>query len=104
MGRRRPGGATRCEDRKQRGAAPAGKGVDIIAYSAALAHLYIPGGDSATLTIISVDEHGKLGVLGTTPAAADSHCVTTDDTGHAYVCDPKHGALLLVSDPYPATK
>ncbi len=91
-------------DGKQLGAAPTGKGVDIIAYSAALAHLYVPGGDSATLTIISVDASGKLAVLGTAPAAKDSHCVTADEAGHAYVCDPKHGALLIFPDPHPASK
>ncbi len=91
-------------DGKQLGAVPTGKGVDIIAYSAALAHLYVPGSDSATLTIIGVSATGKLAVLGTPPAASGSHCVTADDTGHAYVCDPKHGALLVVPDPYPATE
>jgi hypothetical protein len=91
-------------DGKQLGVVTTGKGVDIIAYSVALAHLYVPGGDSATLTIISVDASGKLAVLGTTPAAEDSHCVTADDAGHTFVCDPKHGALLLTSDPFPATR
>ena len=91
-------------DGKQLGAAPTGKGVDIIAYSPSLAHLYVPGGDSATLTIIGVDAAGALGALGTVPAAEDAHCVTTDDAGHAYVCDPKHGALLVVTDAFPATK
>jgi hypothetical protein len=38
------------------------------------------------------------------PTAEDAHCVTTDDSGHAYVCDPKRGALLVIVDPYPATK
>lgn len=36
-------------------AAASGKGVDIVVYGAALAHLYVPGGDSATLTIMGVD-------------------------------------------------
>jgi hypothetical protein len=30
--------------------------------------------------------------------------VAAYDTGHAYVCDPKHGALLVVTDPFPATR
>jgi len=89
---------------KQLGSAVTGKGVDIIAYSAALAHLYVPGGDSATLTILGVTPAGKLQVLGSVAAAADAHCVTADDAGHAYVCDPKRGALLVVTDPYPATR
>jgi hypothetical protein len=91
-------------DGKQLGAIPTGKGVDIIAYAPALGHLYAPGGDSMTLTIIEVAATGQLSALGTVPTAEDAHCVTTDDGGHAYVCDPKHGALLVVPDTYPATK
>jgi hypothetical protein len=89
---------------KQLGAADTGKGVDIIAYAPALRHLYVPGGDSATLSIIGVDGAGTLAVLGTVPAAEDAHCATVDESGHAYVCDPKRGALLIVPDPYPASK
>ncbi len=81
-----------------------GKGVDIIAYAPALAHLYVPGGDSATLTIVGVGKTGALTTLGSVAVAADSHCVAADDRGHAYVCDPKHGALLVVTDPFPATR
>jgi hypothetical protein len=43
-------------------------------------------------------------VLGSVAVAAGSHCVATDDAGHAYVCDPKSGALLVVTDPFPAAK
>jgi hypothetical protein len=91
-------------DGKQLGAVTTGMGVDIIAYAPALAHLYVPGGDSATLTILAVDSTGKPAVLGTVVVAADAHCVTADDGVHAYVCDPKHGALLVVTAPFPATK
>jgi DNA-binding beta-propeller fold protein YncE len=91
-------------DGKQLAAAVTGKGVDIIAYSPQLAHLYVPGGDSATLTILGVAAGGKLAVLGSVASAADAHCVAADDAGHAYVCDPKHGALLVVTDPFPATR
>ena len=91
-------------DGKQLGTVATGKGVDIIAYDPARAHLYVPGGDSATLTIIGVAPAGTLAVLATVPAAADAHCVTADDTGHAYVCDPKHGSLIVVTDPFPATR
>ena len=90
-------------DGKQLGSAGTGKGVDIIAYSPGLAHLYVPGGDSATLTILGVGAGGELAVLGSVGVAADSHCVAVDDIGHAYVCDPKHGSVLVVTDPYPAT-
>ncbi len=91
-------------DGKQLGTADTGKGVDIIAYDSRLAHLYVPGGDSATLTIIGVAATGKLTALGRVAVAADSHCVVVDDVGHAYVCDPAHGSLLVVTDPFSATK
>jgi hypothetical protein len=84
--------------------APAGAGVDIIAYSSQLAHLYVPGGESGTLTIFGVSAAGKLERLGSVAVAADSHCVTADDARHAYVCDPQRGALLVVTDPFPASR
>jgi DNA-binding beta-propeller fold protein YncE len=91
-------------DGKLLASATTGKGVDIIAYNGALAHLYVPGGDSANLTILGVGKGGKLDVLGSIATAEDSHCVAADDAAHAYVCDPKHGTLLVVTDPFPAAK
>lgn len=91
-------------DGKRVGVADTGKGVDIIAYNPQLAHLYVPGGDDATLTIVGVGAGGKLDVLGRVATAEDAHCVVADDAGKAYVCDPKHGALLVVTDPFPATR
>ena len=88
----------------QRGSADAGKGVDIIAYSPKLAHLYVPGGDAATLAIFAVTTVGGLDLLGSVAVAEDAHCVTADDAGHAYVCDPKRGALLVVTDPFPPAR
>src|SRR5450432_3739299 len=70
-------------DGKLLGSATTGKGVDIIAYNAALAHLYVPGGDSANLTILGVGKDGKLDVLGSIATAEDSHCVAADDAAHA---------------------
>lgn len=86
------------------GSADTGKGVDIIAYSPQLAHLYVPGGDSATLTILGVAASGKLDVLGSVASAQDAHCVAADDAGHAYVCAPSQGAVLVVNDPFPASR
>ena len=91
-------------DGGQLSAAEAGRGVDIVAYSPQLAHLYVPSGDSATLTILGVTAAGKLDVLGSVAVAEGAHCVTADDAGHAYVCDPEHGALLVVTDPFPPTR
>jgi DNA-binding beta-propeller fold protein YncE len=75
-----------------------GNGVDIIAYNHHLKHLYMPGGKSATMAIISVSDNGNLKLLKTVPAAESSHCVTTDQNATAFVCDPKHGSLLVIKD------
>lgn len=79
-----------------------GSGVDIIAYDAGRAHLYLPGDESATMAIIGVSAAGALTVLGVQPTVKDAHCVATDERGHAFVCDPRGGRLLMLTDPYPA--
>jgi hypothetical protein len=85
-------------DGKRVGLAATGKGVDIIAYSARLKHLYVPGGDSGTMTVLSVAASGALSLLDTVPTAAGSHCVAADQLGDAYVCDPANGRLLVYTD------
>jgi hypothetical protein len=79
-----------------------GNGVDIIAYDGKRAHLYLPGDESATMAIIGVSAKGVLAVLGVVPTVKDAHCVTTDEQGNAYVCDPRKGQLLVVRDVFPA--
>lgn len=79
-----------------------GNGVDIIAYDSKRGHLYLPGDESATMAIIGVSAKGVLSVLGVVPTVKDAHCVTTDEQGIAYVCDPRGGQLLVVRDSYPA--
>jgi DNA-binding beta-propeller fold protein YncE len=86
------------------GRAPAGAGVDVIAYAPALAHLYVPGADAATVTVVGVLADGALAVLGELPGARDGHCVAADDSGDVYVCDPAHGRLLVTPDPYPRSR
>jgi hypothetical protein len=81
-----------------------GSGVDIIAYDAKRAHLYLPGDESATMAIIGVSAKGALSVLATVPTVKDAHCVTTDEDGSAYVCDPHSGQLLIVRDSLPASR
>jgi hypothetical protein len=85
-------------DGKVLGTATSGNGVDIIAYAPGLKHLYLPGGDSATMAILAVADSGALTVLRTVPTAADAHCVAADATGGVYVCDPKQGRLLVFKD------
>jgi DNA-binding beta-propeller fold protein YncE len=77
----------------------AGRGVDIIAYSPELRHLYVPGARSATLSIFGVAKTGKLVLLGTAPTARGAHGVAAG-AGRAFVPVPSTGALLVVKDPY----
>jgi hypothetical protein len=86
---------------KQLGSASSGSGVDVIAYSPSLAHVYFPGAGSATMAIVGVATSGQPTVLGTVPTASGAHCVTADDRGNAWVCDPEHGQLLVFKDAYP---
>lgn len=76
----------------------AGAGVDVIAYNPTLAHLYVPGADSATLSVMAVSPAGQLSLVGTAVTASGAHCVAADDRGNAWVCDPDRGQLLLFSD------
>jgi hypothetical protein len=89
-------------DGRQLASLAVGADVDVIDYNSTLAHLYLPGASSATLAIIGVSATGTLSLLGTAATIAGAHCVAADDHGHAWVCDPDHGQLLQVTDPFPA--
>ena len=88
------------KDGRRLGEAASGDGVDIIAYAPKLHHAYLPGGDSATMTVIDISATGKPTMLGTVATARDSHCVTADDLGNAYICDPHKGQLILLHDSF----
>ena len=75
-------------------------GMDIIAYSPTKKHLYLSGSKSADMAIVAVADDGTLKLLGKGAGASGGHCVTTDDAGHAYVCDPRGGRLVVDADPY----
>jgi len=85
---------------KMLGSAKAGEGVDIIAFSASLSHLYVPGGKAGNMTVLGVGNRGELTTLGTVATANDAHCVAADANGNAYVCDPGKGRLLIFQDRY----
>lgn len=78
--------------------APAGAGIDIISYSPKLHHLYVPGARSAILTIFDVNASGGLRPIVDYKTAQHSHCVTNDNDGHVFVCDPHAGAILEIED------
>ena len=78
--------------------APAGAGIDIISYSPRLHHLYVPGARAATLTIFDVSPTGALEALAVYKTAEHAHCVTDDNRGHVFVCDPRGGDILKIDD------
>jgi hypothetical protein len=77
---------------------PGVAGVDIIAYSEKLGHLYMPGESSATVAIVAVAPTGALSTFAVAQAASGSHCAAADDRGNVWVCDPERGQLLLYQD------
>jgi hypothetical protein len=86
------------KDGRKLGEASSGSGVDIIAYNPKLHHAYLPGAESATMAVIGISADGSAKVQRTIAAAHGSHCVTTDDRDNAYICDPRHGQLLVFHD------
>jgi hypothetical protein len=76
---------------------------DILAYSASLHHLYVPGGTSADLFIVAVSDAGAPSLLGKAPTAQGSKEVTSDDRGNVWVADQAGGRLLKIVDTFPAT-
>ena len=88
-------------DGRKLGAVTTGAGVDVIAYNATLRHAYVPAAESGDLTVVSVSAGGELRNLRVVPTAKGAHCVAADDRAHAWVCDPVHGQLLLVTDARP---
>ncbi len=87
----------------QLGSASSGAGVDIIAYNSRLAHVYLPGEESATMAIIGISSKGAATVLATVKTVDGAHCVAADDRDNAYVCDPTGGRLLIIKDAFAAS-
>ena len=85
-------------DGRKLGSVTTGGGVDVIAYNATLRHVYVPAADSAEMTVVSVTAAGELRIDRVVPTVRGAHCVAADDRGHAWVCDPVHGQLLLLGD------
>lgn len=76
----------------------AGAGIDIVSYSPRLHHLYVPSARAATLTIFDVAPSGQLRALAVYTTAKHAHCVTDDNVGHVFVCDPRAGTILQIDD------
>jgi DNA-binding beta-propeller fold protein YncE len=79
-------------------------GVDILALSPTLHHLYVPAASDGTVTVLSVARHGGLSKLGVLQASQGTHCAISDDHGRVWVCAPDAGSLLVFEDPFSPTK
>jgi DNA-binding beta-propeller fold protein YncE len=78
---------------------PTGQGVDNIDYLDASQTLYVAAGKAARLTLVGVDDGGKLHVRATARTALGARVVVAAADGTAVVGDPGHGVVLLVSPP-----
>jgi hypothetical protein len=77
-----------------------GSGFDVIGYSPSLGHVYLAGTACRCLITLGVSADGMLAFLGRRDAPADTHCATSDDVGHAWVCAPDSGEVFRVGDPF----
>ena len=81
-----------------------GSGFDVIGYSSSLHHVYAAGSACGCLVMLGVSASGQLSFLGRSSADSSTHCAVADDVGHAWVCDPAHGKLWRIDDPYAASE
>jgi len=73
-------------------------GVDIISFGARARHVYVPGAETGVLFVASLSSDGQLAAVGRVATVRGAHCVTVDERGNVYVCDPAHGRLLVIHD------
>jgi DNA-binding beta-propeller fold protein YncE len=76
------------------GAVDVAAGVDIIAYAPSSRRLYVPSASTGDLSVIAVADDGALSRASTIAVARGAHCVTSDDAGRVWVCDPDRGRIL----------
>lgn len=80
------------------GSATNGGGYDVAGYDPKTKHLYAAGGSCMCLSIFAVQDNGSVALASQKPASSETHCVVADDQGHAWVCDPKAGAVVRIGD------
>jgi DNA-binding beta-propeller fold protein YncE len=82
----------------------AGSGIDSIGYAASLGSVYVPGGDSADLSILGVSSTGGLSFLGKVTTGPDAHTAAFDpDTRTVFVGLPEHGQVLILKAGFETT-
>lgn len=83
----------------QKSIASSGGRVDVVGYSPQLGHLYLAT-SRRRLMVFGVSAAGQLTTLGGY-STTGGRCVTADDQGNAWVCDPQDGRLLMIKDQFP---
>jgi DNA-binding beta-propeller fold protein YncE len=82
----------------------AGSGIDSIGYAASLGQVFVPGGDSADLSILRLSPSGQLSLLGKVPTGPDAHTVAFDpDSRSVFVGLPEKGQVLIFKDAFEAS-
>lgn len=79
----------------------AGSGIDSIGYASPLGHVFVPGGDSADVSILGFSSLGQLSLLGKVKTGPDAHTVAFDPDSHSvFVGLPEHGQVLIFKDAF----
>ncbi|MCX5789439.1 MAG: hypothetical protein NTX64_13180 [Elusimicrobia bacterium] len=74
-------------------------GLDIIAFSRELSHVYLPGGKAGRLMIAALSDDGTLAELSSMKTSPGVRAVAADDRGGIWLCDGAQGRLLYLKDP-----
>ncbi len=89
-----------------------GGSLDFIGYNPDLQHVYVPSSASAILAIFGVTKtvasptsppKYSLVRLGTADTALKAKCITSDNRGEIWVCNPNTGQLMVIKDTFPAS-
>jgi len=62
--------------------------------------MYLAAGKSAKLSIVEIFKEGVPELFGVMDTVKGDHCVTGDNAGGIWVCDPYGGKILYFKDDY----
>jgi DNA-binding beta-propeller fold protein YncE len=83
-------------DGKELASLPTGAGVDNIDYVESRRELFVAAGKVAVLTVLGVDDRGRLEIRASEPTVPGARVVVADNDGTAYVTDPRGGRILAL--------
>jgi len=50
------------------------------------------------MAVIDVSDSGELRIIANVATVSEAHCVTADDRGGVWICNPQGGKLLFMRD------